>query len=137
MKGAHGVEPWTYRSAVDCSTTELYTRSIQIFCFLLNTFYLLLLQSTLNTSKGDAPRKNRCSSINFWIRILMGKYNLEIIWIVIITCKGHLKVLTFMNTGDLLLNYVLRKCGLHMYFQRCANKYYKFSLTLSSICTKK
>ena len=26
MKGAHGVEPWTYRSAVDCSTTELYTR---------------------------------------------------------------------------------------------------------------
>ena len=24
-QGAHGVEPWTYRSAVDCSTTELYT----------------------------------------------------------------------------------------------------------------
>ena len=23
------------------------------------------------------PRKNRCSSINFWIRILMGKYNLQ------------------------------------------------------------
>ena len=23
-KGAHGVEPWTSRSAVECSTTELY-----------------------------------------------------------------------------------------------------------------
>ena len=23
-KGAHGFEPWTYRTAVDCSTTELY-----------------------------------------------------------------------------------------------------------------
>ena len=26
-QGAHGVEPWTYRSAVDCSTTELYSQS--------------------------------------------------------------------------------------------------------------
>ena len=24
VKGAHGVEPWTSRSAVECSTTELY-----------------------------------------------------------------------------------------------------------------
>ena len=24
LKGAHGVEPWTSRSAVECSTTELY-----------------------------------------------------------------------------------------------------------------
>ena len=23
-KEAHGVEPWTYRTAADCSTTELY-----------------------------------------------------------------------------------------------------------------
>ena len=27
LKGAHGFEPWTYRSAVDCSTTELYPRT--------------------------------------------------------------------------------------------------------------
>ena len=27
LQGAHGVEPWTYRSAVDCSTTELYTQT--------------------------------------------------------------------------------------------------------------
>ena len=25
-EGAHGVEPWTSRSAVECSTTELYPR---------------------------------------------------------------------------------------------------------------
>ena len=60
MKGAHRVEPWTYRSAVDCSTTELYTRCIQIFCFLLKIFYLHTPITdynvhTLNTSKGDAP----------------------------------------------------------------------------------
>ena len=24
MNEAHGVEPWTYRTAADCSTTELY-----------------------------------------------------------------------------------------------------------------
>ena len=24
FKGAHGFEPWTYRTAADCSTTELY-----------------------------------------------------------------------------------------------------------------
>ncbi len=23
-KGTHGFEPWTYRTAADCSTTELY-----------------------------------------------------------------------------------------------------------------
>ena len=37
-KEAHGVEPWTYRTAADCSTTELYlllvlvspTRAIEV-----------------------------------------------------------------------------------------------------------
>ena len=24
LKGTHGFEPWTYRTAADCSTTELY-----------------------------------------------------------------------------------------------------------------
>ena len=29
LKGAHGVEPWTSRSAVECSTTELYPLMIK------------------------------------------------------------------------------------------------------------
>ena len=56
------------------------------------------------------PRINRCSSINLYIRTLVGKYNLQINWIAIIKCKGHNKVLTFMNTGDLL-----QKSGLHVF----------------------
>ena len=28
MKGTHGFEPWTYRTAADCSTTELYPRCV-------------------------------------------------------------------------------------------------------------
>ena len=27
-QGTHGFEPWTYRTAADCSTTELYPQSI-------------------------------------------------------------------------------------------------------------
>ena len=26
FEGTHGFEPWTYRTAADCSTTELYPR---------------------------------------------------------------------------------------------------------------
>ena len=116
MKGAHGVEPWTYRSAVDCSTTELYTHSIQIFCFLLKIFYLHTPITELHSTQVKVmhlyykPRINRCSSINLYIRTLVGKYNLQINWIAIIKCKGHNKVLTFMNTGDLL-----QKSGLHVF----------------------
>ena len=28
FQGTHGFEPWTYRTAADCSTTELYPQSI-------------------------------------------------------------------------------------------------------------
>ena len=32
IEGTHGFEPWTYRTAADCSTTELYPQSMLILC---------------------------------------------------------------------------------------------------------
>ena len=47
LKGAHGVEPWTSRSAVECSTTELYPLVIrqvsigfEILKLLFSSFFL-------------------------------------------------------------------------------------------------
>ena len=28
IQGTHGFEPWTYRTAADCSTTELYPQAV-------------------------------------------------------------------------------------------------------------
>ena len=41
LKGAHGVEPWTSRSAVECSTTELYPLIVtKIYCYYCNDDFL-------------------------------------------------------------------------------------------------
>ena len=47
LKGAHGVEPWTSRSAVECSTTELYplmikqvSMRLEILKLLFSSFFL-------------------------------------------------------------------------------------------------
>ena len=41
LKGAHGVEPWTSRSAVECSTTELYPLiATKIYCYHCNDDFL-------------------------------------------------------------------------------------------------
>ena len=41
LKGAHGVEPWTSRSAVECSTTELYPLMIEQVSMRLEILKLL------------------------------------------------------------------------------------------------
>ena len=45
FEGTHGFEPWTYRTAADCSTTELYPPVMQPHP-LFDTFPLRLTDET-------------------------------------------------------------------------------------------
>ena len=47
MKGTHGFEPWTYRTAADCSTTELYPQALKRQCSGVASTYTHKSQSTL------------------------------------------------------------------------------------------
>ena len=51
LKGAHGVEPWTSRSAVECSTTELYPLIYDVLhkYDINNQIYLLTSSTFINT----------------------------------------------------------------------------------------
>ena len=48
LKGAHGVEPWTSRSAVECSTTELYPLMIKQVSIGFEIFELLVSSRCLS-----------------------------------------------------------------------------------------
>ena len=45
-EGALGFEPRTYRSAVDCSTTELYPHSRRGTCFLMSNHTIVFLKAS-------------------------------------------------------------------------------------------
>ena len=57
IEGTHGFEPWTYRTAADCSTTELYPQNNFIMCsgvsstnsaLLTNTLLIFLIPATVS-----------------------------------------------------------------------------------------
>ena len=56
FQGTHGFEPWTYRTAADCSTTELYPPVMQHHP-LYDTFSLGLADETFTTGGHRCLKK--------------------------------------------------------------------------------
>ena len=54
LKEAHGVEPWTYRTAADCSTTELYLRVVRK-CVGLRVFPMTILEQCTVQYQNKRP----------------------------------------------------------------------------------
>ena len=48
VQGTHGFEPWTYRTAADCSTTELYPHLFWLPCLIVHVW---------STGQGKQVRK--------------------------------------------------------------------------------
>ena len=61
IQGTHGFEPWTYRTAADCSTTELYPQVYMSTDKLCHLYFLGSLSKAL-TSR-DLSRQVRTFSI--------------------------------------------------------------------------
>ena len=82
-QGAHGVEPWTYRSAVDCSTTELYPQ-------LMSAKRTLALDSLLPAT-ACSPFGDSLARIIYWVSLLLQKgrfQNCEPVWPKHMVCSN-------------------------------------------------